>query len=365
MSQRTFGVEIECVGITQDAARAALVEAGLVANVEYYNHEVRSSWKITGDASVTGPDGSPGVEVISPILKGKSGLKALRAAATALEAAGATINRSCGLHVHVGARDLTLANVEAVVARYEAFEHMIDAFMPLSRRGNNNIFCHSMTNWKTSFGHYLTTAQSVTDLANRISTRYHKINVAAYLRHGTIEFRQHSGTVNAEKIENWVLFVLNFVEVSVAATARAPRRVRLSNATLAGRSPVGRVNDRARGLFKLVAAMRQGPCSTRTLAAVSGYSATSIPACMTEIRNRWFLRIKKSRLNGVYVLTMSDTRFVELERQFSTTPTPAAPPVRQYGPRAAFQVSPGDGPFSGLSTKLVSYFAERTSDLAV
>lgn len=44
--------------------------------------------------------------------------------------------------------------------------------------------------------------------------RYFKINLQAYLRHGTIEFRQHSGSANATKVCNWVRFLQAFIDES-------------------------------------------------------------------------------------------------------------------------------------------------------
>jgi hypothetical protein len=44
--------------------------------------------------------------------------------------------------------------------------------------------------------------------------RYNKVNLCAFLRHGTIEFRQHSGTMNVDKVINWIVFCVNFVETS-------------------------------------------------------------------------------------------------------------------------------------------------------
>jgi hypothetical protein len=36
--------------------------------------------------------------------------------------------------------------------------------------------------------------------------RYFGVNFTAYLRHGTIEFRQHQGSLNPTKIWNWIVF---------------------------------------------------------------------------------------------------------------------------------------------------------------
>ena len=44
--------------------------------------------------------------------------------------------------------------------------------------------------------------------------RYYKVNAVAYERHQTIEFRQHSGTTEYEKIANWVMFLAKLVDYS-------------------------------------------------------------------------------------------------------------------------------------------------------
>ena len=44
--------------------------------------------------------------------------------------------------------------------------------------------------------------------------RYFKVNAVAYDRHRTIEFRQHQGTTDYEKISKWVMFLAKLVEYS-------------------------------------------------------------------------------------------------------------------------------------------------------
>lgn len=43
------------------------------------------------------------------------------------------------------------------------------------------------------------------DSGSRSSTRYKKVNFNTYPVYGTIEFRQHSGSIDFAKISNWVL----------------------------------------------------------------------------------------------------------------------------------------------------------------
>ena len=44
--------------------------------------------------------------------------------------------------------------------------------------------------------------------------RYYKVNACAYDRHRTIEFRQHQGSTDYEKISHWVKFLAALVEYS-------------------------------------------------------------------------------------------------------------------------------------------------------
>lgn len=58
-------------------------------------------------------------------------------------------------------------------------------------------------------------------LANN-TTRYHAMNLCSYPRHGTIEFRLHQGTHNANKIRQWVEFLRGFWEASLSGGLQEP-----------------------------------------------------------------------------------------------------------------------------------------------
>jgi hypothetical protein len=49
-------------------------------------------------------------------------------------------------------------------------------------------------------------------MVDNACSRYLKLNLAAYRRHGTVEFRQHAGTTNATKIWHWVVLTQAMVE---------------------------------------------------------------------------------------------------------------------------------------------------------
>lgn len=202
----TFGVEIEC-GVSRNAFIEAANRLGVRYEYERYNHrDGHSYYKFTSDASLIICDA---IECVSPVLKGANGKKSLKTTCDALNEAGARVNSTCGLHVHIGAADLTEQQYCNVFNNYYFLEGIIDRFMAASRRADSNQFCRTVQDHSRLTG--CTTAEDVRD---ELSSRYHKVNAESYLRHRTIEFRQHQGTTNYEKIINWVTFCGKLVEWS-------------------------------------------------------------------------------------------------------------------------------------------------------
>lgn len=206
---RTFGIEIEAFGPSINEVVSAIRAKGIDCQGEYYNHTTRAHWKVVTDASVPG-----GFEVVSPVLQGDDGMEQLKKVCQALEQAGARINKNCGLHAHFGASDITETSSlwKHLYRNYARLEDAIDSFMPQSRRANNNQYCQSMR--VADFETRLESATTLRQIESTItrSSRYFKLNSQSYWRHKTIEFRQHSGTIEFEKISNWVLFCARFVE---------------------------------------------------------------------------------------------------------------------------------------------------------
>lgn len=201
---RKFGIEMEITWINQQTAIKALRAVNINVQAEGYNHTTRPHWKIVSDASVNG-----GFEVVSPILVGEAGIAEAEVVARALDDAGASVNSTCGLHVHFDASDLSVNHIKTILRRYHKHEHEIDAFMPKSRRGNENQYCLSLA---PVISERLENAATMDELIRCERSRYFKINLQSLGRHGTLEFRQHSGTVNAAKIVNWVRFLAEFID---------------------------------------------------------------------------------------------------------------------------------------------------------
>ena len=205
----TIGVEIECFNINRSAIISDLDAQRVKAINTGYNHtDYTDTYKLGSDSSISG---SNGCEVVSPILEN---LDSLKKVCDTINAHGAKVNKSCGLHVHFGAKDFTIAQWKRIIRNYGAIESVIDSFMPASRRGNNNTYCRSISAIANSYG--LSSAQSMTDIYSAFDyDRYHKVNVMAFRGHKTIEFRHHSGTTEFTKIEAWINFLRNLIEYSI------------------------------------------------------------------------------------------------------------------------------------------------------
>jgi hypothetical protein len=208
---KRFGIEIEAYNVNKSLLSKKLIESGINVFSENYNHNTCTYWKIVNDSSI---DGSNGFELVSPVLEGLGGLEQVKIVCDVLRQCNAYINKSCGLHIHFDASNLTLKNWKNIYKNYGGFENEIDSLMPQSRRANSNKYCRSLKSI-VNLDLKLEAAKSLAAIANIFNnTRYFKINPISYARHQTIEFRQHSGTIEFEKVQNWVTFLHNLVDYS-------------------------------------------------------------------------------------------------------------------------------------------------------
>lgn len=184
-SQRRFGVEIE-------TSRCD-------------NHEPLrnlSSFNCVRDGSVDG------LEFVSVPMKGDNGLAEVDKLCEYARENNWQINSACGLHVHLDATDLSNDELFKVAWAYLLTYDLWSCFLPVSRK--NNYYCAK---------HFF--APSSLELYNDFETwvrdevqgeRYCWINFSSYLRHGTIELRNHTASLNGSKINNWIRAHLRFID---------------------------------------------------------------------------------------------------------------------------------------------------------
>lgn len=282
VQDRKFGVELEVARpasgpsqfIEPDAVARAINAAGVPCQFRGYTHQVTNTWKVVTDASV-----SNGFEIVSLILQGEDGYEQIIKVCAVLKAKSLKVNRTCGLHVHVDARDLTAAQITKVFKRYAMHERKIDAWMAPDRRGNINRYCRSIARFTSQ------PALNHSDplVATRAcGSRFLKVNLEAYHRHRTIEFRQHQGTLMPEKIVPWVKFLLQFVDESLAKLDETR--------PVTGGDLLSKVR-RGTKTFDLVKALIEAPPEGLTrseLARQANWQEQQVSVTMASLRQRGF-----------------------------------------------------------------------------
>lgn len=215
----TMGLELECINVNRYEVRRLCNERGITTRDDYnhYNHDdSRDTYKLMSDSSLHGGarDAYLPCEIVTPVLNDLSGVKTV---CEVLNEAGAKVNVSCGLHVHFGASNFTDEQWFRIVCNYARIEGIIDSFMPESRRGDNSQWCRTIKGHGANLERKKGLGYNITrrDCQYELDSRYHKVNLEAFARHKTIEFRQHTGTINYTKIENWVNFLASFLTYSI------------------------------------------------------------------------------------------------------------------------------------------------------
>lgn len=231
-----FGCEIEMTGITrQQAAQvlADLFQSRWSHYGSYDGYHVRDRegkvWNLVRDGSIrptmdvygrqVSADNEYKVEMNTPKLE-YGEMEKLQAVVCALRRAGAVVNDSCGMHVHVDAANHTAQSIKNALAimyskediLFQALkvqEERVDSYcqkveestLKKARRLSSNASMKQMEDvWYAGY------RQSRTDHYH--SSRYHALNVHAVFSHGTLEFRLFESTLDEREVRANIVLAL-------------------------------------------------------------------------------------------------------------------------------------------------------------
>lgn len=350
IAQRKFGIEVECTGLRMHDAIAAIRAVGVECFDMGYDHTTVSHWKTVTDASVPN-----GFELVSPPLIGKDGLAEVEKVLTAITAAGARVDRRCGFHVHVEAADMSVEDIVRVATRYRKYERKIDAIMPASRRGNSNDFCQSMDVFFNYYSTAIARSNSPRQLANNCDNRYFKVNVAAWSRYKTIEFRHHSGTTNATKAVNWIVFCVTLVESTkrkADAAAAVEASVEACSRDLMLTAPA------AEATRKLIAMFSGVGCTLETAAGVLGVSVSTVNTYLSCRIKRLGYVVTKDRATNVVTIQPGAEGIGRINIGRAARASAATTAQNAEDPLNV-------DPFTVLDPDVLGYYAERAADFGM
>jgi hypothetical protein len=183
----------------------------------------------------------PAFEINTQPTNGDLYLKHIDDLCDGLRLIGADTTKACGLHVHVDSRDITYYDLRKVAILYDRAEAALFQLCAPRRLNNNySLICgyqfvapyKEPKMWKrhiygSVYGQIH--GQIILPKNGRKAVhherrdkygtqRYRALNLHSFFYRGTIEFRHHEGTVDAEEIKNWSLTVAHLIEAAATMT---------------------------------------------------------------------------------------------------------------------------------------------------
>tara|TARA_R100001082_G_scaffold47827_1_gene25615 strand:+ start:2837 stop:3958 length:1122 start_codon:yes stop_codon:yes gene_type:complete len=176
-------------------------------------------WTNCSDGSIsTNEENSMGVELVSTPASGDLLMQNIDNLMQWRDYYGGWVNHTCGFHVHFNSIDKTPREIAHVAIVYQKYQSILKGMMPNSRQSSNwcrdsemNVNClRRVTEEQHLIDEYYETMGSHPSDEKYNDARYCGLNIHSRYYHGTIEFRLHSGTINKEKITNWIS-ILNII----------------------------------------------------------------------------------------------------------------------------------------------------------
>lgn len=257
LREQNFGIEIEFTGISR--RKAADIVAGYFhvsshyAGRTYDAYEVRDEqnrlWKLMSDSSIAAQrrisgsrqkisaDSTYRVEFVSPICTYED-IPKIQQIIRDLRSAGAFVNDSCGIHVHVDASNhdvRTLRNLVNIMASKEdLFYKALDIKCSRERycRKVDTNFLEKLNRRRPHSREQLSRlwyGDSSSHHGHYDRSRYHALNLHSVFHKGTVEFRMFNSTLHAGKIKTYIQFSLAISAQAVNQRKASALRTRSSN----------------------------------------------------------------------------------------------------------------------------------------
>lgn len=190
------------------STRKFSVELETEKSPQYYSLRGQIPWATQDDGSTAGKEFK-----LAPC-SGDKGLEAIEEFCGHAARLGFQVAPTCGFHAHFDQTASDITELKAVAAGYLLTQRVWQSFVSNARR--NNIYCGGIS-WTLKDLDSLDGTTEYRDWA-KYNDRYQYANVAAYAKHGTMEIRLHGGTLDREKVCNWVVAHLRFIDWCEART---------------------------------------------------------------------------------------------------------------------------------------------------
>lgn len=238
IKDQAFGMELEFNGITRRAAAQAIAQV-INGNSTYaytggvYNKcEVTDStgrkWSIVRDASVSS-NGGEACEFVTPKCNYED-IETVQECVRALRRAGAKVDASCGLHIHIDGANHTPQSLKNLLFTFRAKEDLIFKAVgtqtsrlarwckPIDDQLIHNIKqmrtvddSNLRRTWYDTYSDYRGEDQ------HYHGSRYHALNLHSLWYRGTVEFRLFEATLHAGEVRTYITLCLAMSAAAINA----------------------------------------------------------------------------------------------------------------------------------------------------
>ena len=235
IKDQAFGLELEFGGITRKKAAQAIarVVGGHARYVggSYDKFTVTApdgrDWTIMSDASVNS-QGGQACEFVTPKCTYED-IEQVQECIRALRRAGAKINQSCGLHIHIDGANHTAQSLKNLAFTFRAKQDLI--FKAVAPSRINNRYCAPLTDdlvgnikkikkldgEKMKDAWYGTYRDFRGADAHYHASRYHALNLHSLWYRGTVEFRLFNSTLHAGEVRAYINLCLAMSAAAINA----------------------------------------------------------------------------------------------------------------------------------------------------
>lgn len=245
MKTQTIGTEIEFTGITREKAANVVAKffgtRAFHVGTCYDKYSVADNdgrhWTIMSDSSIRAASLDQRCELVTPILTWND-IPTLQEIVRKLRRAGAKVNDSCGMHVHIGAQNLNAKQIRHLVNTFASREEIF--YHALKVHENRREYCRPTDE---RFLNRLNQKKPATLDELEIvwygnngdhdyhydESRYTAINLHALFTKGTIEFRIFNATLHAGEVKAAIQFCAALVAFAKKSTRSIYRKVQTDN----------------------------------------------------------------------------------------------------------------------------------------
>jgi len=261
IKDQNFGVEIEMTGITREKAAKALahyfgteaIHAGSVYDKWVVKDTDGKKWTIASDSSIREErllghreyepvdDSRYKVEMVTPVLTYPE-LSKFQECIRRVRHAGAKVNDSCGLHVHVDAANHNRQSLKNLIGIMYSKEDILFKALQVNesraRRWCQKVrepMLQQMRRLSSDETHDLTQLENIWYEGRNGKnehynwTRYHALNLHSVFYRGTVEWRCFNATLHAGKAVSYVNLCLAMSAKAIAQRSTVMKKTQSDN----------------------------------------------------------------------------------------------------------------------------------------